>query len=39
MSWLKTGFILTIAVLALAICKMGAWTERLEVQYGVRQNK
>lgn len=39
MSWYKTGFILTIAVLALAICKRTAWAERLEVQYGVRQNK
>ncbi len=39
MSWLKTGFILTIAVLARVICKMAAWSKRLEVQYGVRQNK
>ncbi len=39
MSGLLTGFILTIAVWAWVICKRTAWTKRLEVQYGVRQNK
>jgi hypothetical protein len=37
--WLITGTIITIAVLALALCRIASRTDWLEVYYGLRQNE
>ena len=39
MSRFLTGLNLTIAVSGWSLSKTAAWTDRLEVQYGIRQNK
>jgi len=37
--WFLTGFILTMVVLVLSLCRVASRTARFEVHYGVHEDK